>query len=67
MSITNRDRIEKLRAAMRAAGIDYYMIPTGDFHNSEYVAEHFRTREFFSGFTGSAGTLVVCSPRFASG
>ena len=59
MSITNRDRIEKLRAAMRAAGIDYYMIPTGDFHNSEYVAEHFRTREFFSGFTGSAGTLVV--------
>ena len=59
MSEINRDRIEKLRAAMRAAGIDHYMIPTGDFHNSEYAAEYFQTREFFSGFTGSAGTLVV--------
>ena len=59
MSTIHRDRIEELRAAMREAGIDFYMIPTGDFHNSEYVAEYFRTREFFSGFTGSAGTLVV--------
>ena len=54
-----RDRIELLRAVMKREGIDAFMIPTADFHNSEYAAEHFRTREFFSGFTGSAGTLIV--------
>ena len=59
MGSINRDRIELLRAAMKREGIDAYMIPTADFHNSEYAADHFRTREFFSGFTGSAGTLVV--------
>ena len=35
------------------------MVPTADFHNSEYVGEHFKARVFMSGFTGSAGTLVV--------
>lgn len=59
MSSINKDRIEELRAAMKEAGIAAYMIPTADFHNSEYAAEHFHTREFFSGFTGSAGTLIV--------
>ena len=59
MSIIHRDRIEMLRAAMEKNGIDAYMIPTADFHNSEYAAEYFHTREYFSGFTGSAGTLVV--------
>lgn len=59
MGSVNRDRIELLRAAMKREGIDAYMIPTADFHNSEYAADHFHAREFFSGFTGSAGTLVV--------
>jgi len=59
MSKINRDRIDKLRAAMKREGIDAYMIPTADFHNSEYAADHFHTREYFSGFTGSAGTLIV--------
>ena len=53
------ERIEQLRALMRSEGIDYYLIPSADYHNSEYVAEYFRTREYFSGFTGSAGTLVA--------
>lgn len=53
------DKLRALREAMQAAGIDYYMIPTADFHNSEYVAEHFLTREYFCGFTGSNGTLLV--------
>ncbi len=44
---------------MREAGIDIYLIPTSDFHESEYVGGHFKAREFMSGFTGSAGTLVV--------
>lgn len=59
MSAIHKDRIEKLRAAMKEKGIDAYMIPTADYHNSEYAADYFHAREFFSGFTGSAGTLVV--------
>ena len=59
MGENNRKRIERLRGEMKRAGIDAYMIPTADFHNSEYAAGYFRAREYFSGFTGSAGTLVV--------
>lgn len=54
-----RERLASLRAVMADAGIDYYMMPTADFHNSEYVNEYFKVREFFCGFTGSNGTLVV--------
>lgn len=53
------DRLARLQKAMEQAGIDYYMIPTSDFHNSEYVNDYFKVREYFSGFTGSNGTLVV--------
>ena len=52
-------RLSALRNAMEKAGIDCYIIPTSDFHNSEYVSEYFMVRKYFSGFTGSAGTLVV--------
>ncbi|MCM1047486.1 MAG: aminopeptidase P family protein [Clostridiales bacterium] len=44
---------------MEQENIDYYMIPTADYHNSEYVSDFFKVREYFSGFTGSNGTLVV--------
>lgn len=54
-------RIKALRSAMKEAGIDCYVIPTSDFHDSEYVSEYFAVRKYFSGFTGSAGTLVVLS------
>ncbi len=54
-----RTRIEALRVEMKAEGIDFYLMPTADFHNSEYVNDYFKVREFFSGFTGSNGTLVV--------
>ena len=54
-----KDRVSKLRALMEKNGIDVYMVPTADFHNSEYVGEHFKARAFMSGFTGSAGTLIV--------
>ena len=54
-----RERLIKLREAMKQADIDCYIIPTCDFHNSEYVSEFFCVRRYFSGFTGSAGTLVV--------
>ncbi|MCM1183850.1 MAG: aminopeptidase P family protein [Roseburia sp.] len=56
---TAKQRIEALRDALRQAGIDFYIVPTADFHNSEYVDGYFKVREFLSGFTGSNGTLVV--------
>ncbi|MBF0714429.1 aminopeptidase P family protein [Gemella sp. GH3] len=52
-------KLEKLRKLMEHENIDIYMIPTADFHNSEYVGEHFKARAFISGFTGSAGTVLV--------
>ncbi len=52
-------RLTALRAEMKKSGIDIYLVPTADFHNSEYVGDYFRAREFLTGFTGSAGTAVV--------
>lgn len=54
-----RERIERLRQRMKQEKIDLYYIPTADFHQSEYVGEYFKCREYMSGFTGSAGSLVV--------
>lgn len=54
-----RKELIELRQAMKQAGVDAYVIPTDDFHGSEYVGEYFCCREYVSGFTGSAGTLVV--------
>ena len=53
------ERLEKLRKIMKYKGIDYYIIPSEDAHQSEYVCEHYRGRAYMSGFTGSAGTLLV--------
>lgn len=52
-------RLEKLRNVMKNERIDFYVIPTDDFHGSEYVGDYFKTRAWVSGFSGSAGTLVV--------
>lgn len=54
-----RKRIEKLRALMRTNQMDAYIIPSYDAHQSEYVAAHWKSREWISGFTGSAGTVVI--------
>lgn len=56
-----KQRITELQRLLGEAGIDYYIVPTADYHNSEYVNGYFKMREFLSGFTGSAGTLVVSS------
>lgn len=53
------ERLRRLRSVMEQKGIDFYMMPTADFHNSEYVNAYFKVREFFCNFTGSNGTLVV--------
>lgn len=52
-------RITALRVIMKREGIDYYYIPTADFHESEYVVEYFKARKFITGFTGSAGVAVI--------
>lgn len=54
-----RKQLTDLRRVMAERNIDACLIPTTDFHNSEYVNDYFKSREFISGFTGSAGTLVV--------
>ncbi len=53
------EQIEKLRAKMKEYGMDAYLVPTADYHGSEYVGDYFKCRRYLSGFTGSAGTLVV--------
>lgn len=53
------ERLTKLRSEMEKHQMDAYIIPTADFHQSEYVGDYFQVRKYLSGFTGSAGTLVV--------
>ena len=53
------ERIENLRKLMLEENIDAYIIPTSDYHGSEYVGEYFKERVYISGFTGSAGTVIV--------
>jgi len=52
-------RIKELRKLMKDRGIDVYIEITSDPHQSEYVADHYKGREFLTGFTGSAGTALV--------
>lgn len=59
------ERLEKLRALMAERDIDAYLVPTSDFHESEYVGHYFKCREFITGFTGSAGTAVITKDRAA--
>lgn len=54
-----QERLEKLREEMSRRGIDGYLVETADFHGTEYVGTFFKCRQYMSGFTGSAGTLVV--------
>ncbi len=53
------ERIQKIRSIMNREKIDLYVIPTSDFHSSEYEGNYFKAREYMSGFTGSAGTLII--------
>ena len=57
--ITVRERLAALREKMADYKMDMYLIGSEDFHGSECVGEHFKCRAFISGFTGSAGTVLV--------
>lgn len=52
-------QLEQLRGLMKANHMDAYLVPSSDFHDSENVEPYFKCRQYLSGFTGSAGTLVV--------
>lgn len=54
-----KQRIEKIRDLMKEKNIYAYIVPSSDYHQSEYVGDYFKSREFMSGFTGSAGTLII--------
>ena len=57
MKIT--ERLNVLRELMKEKKIDAYLVPTDDFHGSEYVGDYFKCRKYITGFTGSAGTAVI--------
>ena len=53
------EKLSCLRKVMKEQGVNAYIIPSSDPHMSEYVSEHWKSRQYFSGFTGSAGTVIV--------
>ena len=56
-------RVGSLRDLFKQKGINAYIVPSTDPHLSEYVADHWKSREWISGFTGSAGTVVITSDK----
>lgn len=54
-----KKEVVELRKIMAEEGVDAYYMPSGDYHNSEYVNDYFKSREFVSGLTGEAGELIV--------
>ena len=56
---TINERLVALRRWMKVNALTAFIFPSSDPHNSEYVADHWKTREWVSGFSGSAGTAVV--------
>ena len=57
--MTVQERLKRLRQRMKEAGVTVYIVPSSDYHGSEYVCGHFQARAYITGFTGSAGTAVV--------
>lgn len=57
--MTIKQKLNALRILMKEKKIDAYLVPTDDFHGSEYVGDYFKCRKYITGFTGSAGTAVI--------
>ena len=57
--MTIKEKLTALRNLMKEKKIDAYLVPTDDFHGSEYVGDYFKCRKYITGFTGSAGTAVI--------
>lgn len=54
-----QERLLNLRKQMKEKEIDIYVVPTADFHQTEYVGEYFKARKYITNFSGSAGTAVI--------
>lgn len=54
-----QERIKNLREQMREKNVAIYVVPTADFHQTEYVGEYFKARKYITNFSGSAGTAVI--------
>jgi len=54
-----QERLKNLRGQMKEKKIDIYIVPTADFHQTEYVGEYFKARKYITNFSGSAGTAVI--------
>ena len=65
MNTTTSEKLKLLRKYMSAQNIAAVIIPSNDPHFSEYVADRWKTREWISGFTGSAGTVVITADKAA--
>ncbi len=63
ISMDIKNRLDALRRLMQQKGMQAYIVVTDDFHGSEYVGDYFKARAYMTGFTGSAGTLVVLQDR----
>ena len=61
------ERLAALRAAMKANGVDVYLIPVGDPHSSEYLPDHYTSLTYFSGFQAKTPTSSSPPPRALSG
>src|SRR4051812_1559087 len=57
--MTKQEKLSLIREQMKTNGVSAYIIPSADPHISEYLPDHYKCLEFASGFTGSAGTLVI--------
>ena len=57
--MTIKQKLNALRILMKEKKIDTYLVPTDDFHGSEYVGDYFKCRKYITGFTGSAGTAII--------
>ncbi len=59
IQVSIQERLLKLRKKMKEKEIDIYIVPTADFHQTEYVGEYFKARKYITNFSGSAGTAVI--------
>lgn len=57
--MTIKQKLNALRILMKEKKIDAYLVPTDDFHGSEYVGDYFKCRKYITGFIGSAGTAII--------
>ena len=54
-----KSNLKRFQELLINENIDLYLVPTSDYHNSEYIGDYFKTREYLTNFTGSAGTLLI--------